>query len=58
MERNSLKTAASSVSTVLPLLNGDTITNPYDIANNFNNYFSSIVESTKKHKILKYTFFQ
>ena len=53
MERNSLKTAASSVSTVLPLLNGDTITNPYDIANTFNNYFVSIAETTKKS--IKYT---
>ena len=33
METNYLKTVASSVSTVLSLLNGDTITNPYDIAN-------------------------
>ena len=28
--------------------NGDTITNPYDIANTFNNYFASIAETTKK----------
>ena len=32
----SLKTIASSVPTVLSLDNGDTITNPYDIANTFN----------------------
>ena len=44
MERNqnksliSLKTVASDVPTVLSLNNGDTITNPYDIANTFNNY--------------------
>ena len=33
----SLKTVASSVPTVLSLGNGDTITNPYDIANTFDN---------------------
>ena len=27
---------------------GDTITNPYDIANTFNNYFACIAETTKK----------
>ena len=47
----SIKTVASSVPTVLSLDNGDTITNPYDIANTFNNYFASIAETTKKHKI-------
>ena len=45
---NSLKTVASSIPTVLSLDNGDTITNPYDAANNFNNYFASIAETTKK----------
>ena len=45
---NSLKTLASNVPTVLSLDNGDTITNPYDIANTFNNYFASIAETTKK----------
>ena len=49
----SLKTVASNVPTVLPLDNGDTITNPYDIANTFNNYFVSIAETTKKS--IKYT---
>ena len=44
----SLKTVASNVPTVLSLDNGDTITNLYDIANNFNNYFASIAETTKK----------
>ena len=44
----SLKTVASNVLTVLSLDNGDTITNPYDIANTFNNYFDSIGETTKK----------
>ena len=32
----------------LPRRNGGTITNPYDIANTFNNYFASIAETTKK----------
>ena len=49
----SLKTGASSVPAVLTLDNGDTITNPYDIANTFNNYFASIAETTKKS--IKYT---
>ena len=44
----SLKFVASYVPTVLSLDNGDTITNPYDIANTFNNYFTSIAETTKK----------
>ena len=43
-----IKTAASSVPTVLSLDNGDTITNTYDIANTFNNYFASIAETTKR----------
>ena len=45
-----LKTVASSIPTVLSLDNGDTITNPYDIANTFNNYFASIAETTKSIK--------
>ena len=44
----SLKTVASNVPTVLSLDNGDTVTNPYDIANTFNNYFASTSETTKK----------
>ena len=44
----SLKTKASSLPTVLSLENGDTITNLYDIANTFNNYFASIAETTKR----------
>ena len=44
----SLKTVASRVPTVLSLNNGDTITNLYDIANTFNDYFTSIAETTKK----------
>ena len=47
----SLKTIASNVPTVLSLDNGDTVTNPYDIANTFNNYFASIAETAKKRKI-------
>ena len=47
----SLKTVASSVPTVLPLDRGDTITNPYDIANTFKNYFASMLKLRKKHKI-------
>ena len=43
----SLKTVASSVPTTLSLDNVDTITNPYDIANRFNNYFAFIAETTK-----------
>ena len=42
------KTGASSIPVVLSLDNGDTITNLYDIANTFNNYFASIAETTKK----------
>ena len=49
----SLKTVASSIPTVLSLDNGDTITNPYDIANTFINYFASIAQTTKKS--IKYT---
>ena len=44
----SLKTVAPNVPTVLSLNNGDTITNPYDMANTFNNYFASIAETTKE----------
>ena len=44
----SLKTVASHVPTVLSLDNGGTITNHYDIANTFNNYFASIAETSKK----------
>ena len=32
----------------LSLDNGKTITNPYDIANTFNNYFVSIAQTTRK----------
>ena len=47
----SLKTVACNIPTVLSLDNGDTVTNPYDIANTFNNYFASIAETTKKKNI-------
>ena len=45
-----LKSVASNVPTIPSLDNGDTITNPYDIANTFNNYFASIAETMKKKK--------
>ena len=38
----SLKVIASSVPTKFYLDNDDTMTNPYDIARAFNNYFGSI----------------
>ena len=44
----SLKTVASSVPTLLSIDNGDAITNPYDIANTFHNYFASIADTMKK----------
>ena len=44
----SLKTVVSIVATVLSLDNDDTITNPYDITNTFNNNFASVAETTKK----------
>ena len=44
----SLKPLASSVPTLLSPDNGDIITNPYNIANTFNNYFASIAKTTKK----------
>ena len=48
------KSVASNEPTVLSLDNGDTITNPNDVANTFDNYFASIAETTNKknHKIL------
>ena len=47
----SLKSVASNVPTVLSLDHGDTITNPYDIANTFNNCFASVAETKKRHNI-------
>ena len=44
----SLKNKASSVPTVLSHENGDTLTNPYDIANTFNVYFASIAETATR----------
>ena len=50
MERNQIPYFSKNCSlpTALSLDNGDTITNPYDIANTFNNYFASTAETTKK----------
>ena len=45
----SLKTVASTAPTVLSCDNGNTITNPYDIANTVHNYFASIAETTKNN---------
>ena len=53
-----LKSATSHVPTVLSLDNGDTMTNPYDIANTFNNYFASIAETTKKASNIHINIFQ
>ena len=47
----SQKNVASGVPTVFPHDNGDTITNHYDTSNTFNNYFASMAEITKYHKI-------
>ena len=55
---SSLKTVGSSIPTVLSLDNGDTITNPNDIANTFNNYFAFIAETTKKSIKYTQTFFK
>ena len=45
----SLKTVASNVRTVQPLDKSDVITNPYDIANIFDNYFASRAETMEKN---------
>ena len=52
----SLKTVAFSEPKILSLDSVDNITNPYDIAYTFNNYFAPIAETTKKP--IKYSFFQ
>ena len=44
----SLKTLAYNLPTIMSFNDGDTMTNPYDIANTFNNYFASIAETIKK----------
>ena len=49
---------ASHVPTVLSVDNGDTITNPYDIAKTFNNYCASTAETTKKSIKYSQTFFR
>ena len=54
----SLKTVASNVPTVLFFDNGDIITNPYDIANTFDNCFASIAEITKKAQNIHMNIFQ
>ena len=47
----SLISQKTGVPTLLSLDNGDTITNPYDIANTFNHCFLFIAETNmKKHK--------
>ena len=53
-----LKIVASSVPNVLYLDNSDTITNSYDIANTFNNYFASMAETTKKAQNIHINIFQ
>ena len=54
----SVNTVASIVPTVLSLDNGDTVTNPYDIANTFNNYIASLAETTKKQQNIHIKIFQ
>ena len=49
----SLKSVAFYAPSVLFLDNGDTISNPFDIANTSNNYFPSIDETTKNN--IKYS---
>ena len=44
----SLKTVTFHVPTKISLDNGDMITNSYNIANTFNNYFAPTAETTKK----------
>ena len=53
-----LNTVAFSAPTVFSLDNGNTITIPYDIANNLNNYFASEVETTilRMSMIVQYFF--
>ena len=51
MERNQIPHFSKNCSiqcTNSTLDNGDIITNPYDIANIFKNFFASIAETTKK----------
>ena len=43
----SLKTVAFCLPTILSLDNGDTITNPNDIANTFSNYFACVAETLR-----------
>ena len=49
MERNVKERNLRNVtSSVISLGNGDTNTNPYDIANTFNNQFASMTEFIRK----------
>ena len=54
----SLKTVACSVPTVLSRDNGNTITNPHDIAKTFNNYIASVVGTTKNKTKYSHKHFQ
>ena len=49
-----LKIVVSSVPNVLCLDDRDTITNRYDIANTFNNYFASIAEIFQMEVVVQY----
>ena len=58
MERNQIPHFSKNCSIpctyrTLSINNGDTIANPHDKANTFNNYFASIAETTKK--VLNYS---
>ena len=50
MEKNQIPYFSKNCSLPISLSldNGDTVTNPYDIANTFNNYFAPIAETMKK----------
>ena len=52
----SLQTVTSSAPTVLSLDDGETITNPNDIANIFNNYFACTLP-TKRNVKYSYEYF-
>ena len=45
-----VRTVTSNASTVLSRDNDSTITNPYDIANTFNNYFAFTAKTTKNSR--------
>ena len=54
MERNQtliyVRTVTANASAVLSRDNDSTITNPYDIANTFNNYFAFTAKTTKNSR--------